>query len=94
MSDLLYHTRVRWDGRHGIVKCGEIELELRSPPDVMPDVAELDYAEVHPGKVCGWPQIRPRHFDRQREMEAPEIAALKAWIAGIVERTMRRKPMA
>lgn len=78
MSDALYPTRLRWDGRKGVAKRDGVVLALTSPPDIGLIIRwdEIDYA---PGVVA---QIRPRH-GAMRDMRPEEVQMCREYLAGV-----------
>lgn len=80
MSAEVYARGVWLTGDTIILKDGDLTVQLRHAPRVH-GVAELDFGEVDMGTSAYPPEIRPVDGDRRREMEAPEIQALKERIA-------------
>ena len=81
-------TRLWFAGNHGQAQSDGFERNLLIAPklkvlDVPP--AEIDYCP----ELRTW-EIRPHSWDRRREMEPPEMEAVKAWLARFVEVMARR----
>lgn len=74
-------ARVWFDShkKRGHVHCGDVDIDLEEPPDVLGQPAEIDYSEIHPD-MLGWAQIRRSVFERMREMEPDEIQAVHDWL--------------
>lgn len=70
MSDLLYSSRLRWDGSRGIAKLHGRVVQLTRAPDLMGiEFSSLDYV---PEVAC----YLIRHgFDREIDMTPDEVAA-------------------
>lgn len=84
MSLLYSRTRLWWDGRHGQAQHDGVEFVLTHWPVGLPEVVQLDYCPE---------QCRPEIMllgCPKREMEAPEIAAVKAWLERFADVMKRR----
>ena len=84
MSDLLFSTRLRWDGRHGVAKLRGYSVDLHEAPQILgTPVAEIDYVpeiravSIMP-KYAGW-----------REMTTEEIKAADALLVEIANPSAR-----
>ena len=77
MSDLLYSTRLRWDGRRGVAKLRGCAVALPAPPDLGGGpVHAVDYVpEVRLAEIA------PRACDGRRDMTPDEIAAADRLLA-------------
>ena len=73
---LFYTTEwLWWNGRRGQAQCDGVSRDLERAPDVLPEIAEIDYCpEFHTA------EIRPRPCDRRRDLEAPEVEAIRRWL--------------
>ena len=82
MSDALYLTRLRWDGRGGVAKRAGQVVVLTSPPDLgAGPVHMVDYIPC-----IGLQLIQPRPCDAPRDwMEPAEIAGADRVLAGVRE---------
>ena len=81
MSDALYSTRLRWDGRHGVAKLHGAMVLLAVPPDLgAGKVYACDYVpEVHIAEIV------PRVCDARRDMTAVEITAADALLLRLLQ---------
>lgn len=75
MSDDLYRTRLRWDGRRGTAKHCGVVVELQESPAIgVADLTEIEYApevRVHTLRIgCG----------PMQEMNAEQIAAVEKFL--------------
>jgi hypothetical protein len=83
MSDALYLTRLRWDGRSGVSKINGLVVALTSPPDLgAGPVHAVDYIPCIHLQL-----IQPRACDPVRDwMSAEEIAGAERVLAGVTYR--------
>lgn len=74
MSDALYSTRLRWDGRAGVAKLHGATVRLLAPVDLGAGMMyAIDYVpEIHIAEVT------PRACDTRRDMTPGEIKAADA----------------
>jgi hypothetical protein len=81
VSDALYSTRLRWDGRHGIAKLHGATVLLHASVDLgQGAVYALDYVpEVHIAEIV------PRACDRRRDMTPAEITAADALLVRLLQ---------
>lgn len=92
-----FFARLWWDEhRHrGQAICGDVEVELHEAPQILGEsVDEIDYSEVHPGKLLGPPEIRLHSYDKRREMRPPEVQAAHDFlrdIAAAVRRVLKHR---
>lgn len=90
MSFNLYYRRVSYKaGQGGFAKEGELQLALDTAPPVFPGVDEIEFGEIHRGKLAYEATVRERACDRPRLMEPPEIIAMRAWLSGMLKAVMR-----
>lgn len=85
----LSYTTIRlwWNGRRGQAQYDGVTRELTSPPDVMQQLYELDYApELHTY------EIRERACDARRELNPPEQEIILSWLRSFAESVKRRFP--
>jgi hypothetical protein len=77
VSDELFSTRLRWDGRRGIAKLHGKTVQLEAAPNLTGEpVHYIDYTpEIHDF------EIRRAKGDRVEEMTAAEIAAADRLLA-------------
>lgn len=83
MSVELYSRVLWWDGatRRGLAKNGDIRVDLHAPPSVLDHPSFIDYGEIRAGEAT-YTQLKTEPGGRTREMEAPEIEAIRKWFAG------------
>lgn len=83
MSVELYARVLWWDShkQRGLAKHMDIRLDLHESPDVLGHPAFIDYEEVHLGTATIM-EVQMHAGERTREMEAPEIEAVRRWFAG------------
>lgn len=77
MSDLLYSTRLWWDGRHGLAMLLHVQHRIEVPPPGFEGAEYIDYA---PEVRCA--QWRPAQ-QRMREMEPDEVRAADAYLLSV-----------
>lgn len=82
MSDAIYPTRLRWDGKHGCARHDGVHIELRERPAGMIWI-EVDYA---PGVVS---ECRDRDCDPRRDLHADEVKMIRGWLACMADRARR-----
>lgn len=89
MSLLYTKVLLWWDGARGQVQYDGIEWVLTHPPGALPEIREIDYCpELHAF------ELRPQQTDRKRDLEAPEIVAIKDWLerfGAVMSRRLRRR---
>lgn len=93
MSYELYKRVVWWNGEKGLIKEIDVTVELEKVPPFIAGIAEVDFGEIELGKPV-FARVREDVETRHRDMEAPEIAALRQWLASIrsaVRVAMRKK---
>lgn len=80
MSDALWTTRLRWDSRSGVAKCGDLLMRLTMAPDLgAGPVHSCDFVpEVHIA------EIQPRACDCRRDMLPEEIEAARRVLAALL----------
>lgn len=90
MSSDLYYRCLSWrSGQTGIAKEGDLKLLIHSPPPVFPTAVEIEFGEVHRGECAYAPFVRETAGGPKRDMTAPEIIALRAWLVSIWTGAMR-----
>ncbi len=72
----LSKTRLWWNGSRGIAACEGVERSLSSRPDV--DGVELEQIDFAPELGCY--RIRRHSFDKEEDMQPPEIVAVRRWL--------------
>lgn len=79
MTDHLYYTRLRFDGKRGIAKMHGMTVSLTVGPDLGDGpVWSIDYRPE-----IGFGQVRPRCVDPQRDMTPDEVHAADAFLRGL-----------
>jgi hypothetical protein len=97
MSADLYRRVLWWNGSRGLLKEIDVTVELHAPPTFLPDVEEVDFGQMQKEGTdfnAYPPRIR-LGGGANREMEAPEITAVRVWlnaIRGAVAVALRGKP--
>lgn len=87
---LAYTTiRLWWDGRRGQAQCDGVSRELNEAPHV--DGVELVQIDYAPEFHCF--QIRHHSYDREEEMQPPEIVAVLRWLHCFAEAVKRELGM-
>jgi hypothetical protein len=82
VSEDLY-TRGLW--RHGeslVLRDGDLTVTVHHAKLIaaIPE-SEIDFGEIQPDILAYCPEVREKPGDKRRELDAPEIAALKERIA-------------
>lgn len=79
MTDELYYTRLRFNGRSGIAKMHGMTVTLSAGPDL--GDGPVWFVDYRP--ECGFALVQPRSIDTVREMFAREKRAADALLRAV-----------
>lgn len=84
MSSELYSRGLWRSGETLVLRDGDLTIHISHAKLIaaIPET-EIDFGEIEPDVQAYYAEVREHSYDKRREMDAPEIVALKVRIAAL-----------